>query len=164
MRTFILLLILLVGWYNNVSNTVPDKPTRTTIINIENSLPTVLEDSLRTKLANYIFLWSDPIPPKVIVSIIHIESNGDINATGIAGEQGLMQIYPKFWKDKFISCGENLYDPITNICYGINILKLHYSETNDLKQTIQLYNGTLKNTDYLNNVLLNLVELSLKEG
>lgn len=153
MRVFILVFILLTGFYNDVSNTVPGPKFNMTVDEITKDLPIVLGDSLRLHLSHYIFLQSGPIPPKIVTSIIGVESEGNINATGQVGEQGLMQIYPKYWRGVFPECGDNLYDPITNVCYGVSILKLHYSRTGDLEESIMLYNGSKTSTKYLNKVL-----------
>lgn len=53
------------------------------------------------------------INPKLIESIIEVESKGNPRATGSLGEVGLMQIRPEYWKGPM-----SLYEPELNIAIG----------------------------------------------
>lgn len=63
------------------------------------------------------------VPVKLARAVVKIESNGRVNARGAAGEIGLMQLMPRTargigYKGKL----KNLYNPDTNLAYGMKYL------------------------------------------
>lgn len=69
------------------------------------------------------------ICPEFIQAVIEHESGGDPRANnGICC--GLMQIYPKYHKDRMARLGvTDLYDPYSNILVGTDLLKVHIRST-----------------------------------
>jgi soluble lytic murein transglycosylase-like protein len=74
---------------------------------------------------------------------VYVESGWDQDLTGLAGEIGLMQILPATARDiGFIDNNEALYDPETNIRWGIRYLAEAYRlARGDLCQTVLKYNA-----------------------
>ena len=107
------------------------------------------------------------LPPLLVASVIIEESRVKPWAKGLAGEVGLMQIYPKFWKGVFPECGNNLWRPRTNICYGTSIL--HWSmvkSDSNFVEALHGYNGRVNNPtidtqEYSKKVLARLGKLYL---
>ena len=67
------------------------------------------------------------VPVKLAMAVVEVESNYRANARGAAGEIGLMQIMPRTargigYKGSF----KNLYNPNTNIRYGMKYLGKAY--------------------------------------
>lgn len=92
----------------------------------------------------------------VTAAIIITESNVHILAKGLAGEIGLAQINPKYWRGRFPECGSNLWNPRTNICYETHIIAL-CTNFFELSQCIIHYNGqkqfaTVRNSVYAKKV------------
>ena len=83
------------------------------------------------------------IPPGLIVAIIEQESSFNVMAKGASGEIGLMQIHPRYWKDRLgIQNKNKLFGIKTNIYSGTQIIKWLLEETHgDLRQAVKKYNG-----------------------
>jgi soluble lytic murein transglycosylase-like protein len=63
------------------------------------------------------------IPAALVRAVVRVESDWDQNMTGYAGEIGLMQIKPETARDMgFVGQNEKLYDPDTNIHWGVRYL------------------------------------------
>lgn len=63
------------------------------------------------------------IPDTLVRAVVRVESDWDQSMTGLAGEIGLMQIKPETARDMgFIEQDEKLYDPDTNIRWGVRYL------------------------------------------
>jgi len=96
------------------------------------------------------------LPPELVRAVVHVESNWDQDLTGLAGEIGLMQILPATARDiGFVEDDKALYDPETNIRWGIRYLSEAYRlASGDLCQTVLKYNaghGATKMTDAASN-------------
>jgi hypothetical protein len=83
------------------------------------------------------------IPDLLVRAVVHVESDWDQSMTGLAGEIGLMQIKPETARDMgFVGQDEKLYDPETNIRFGVRYLAEAWRLANgDLCQTVLKYNG-----------------------
>lgn len=78
------------------------------------------------------------VSPDIIAAVIMKESQGQASVTGKAGEQGLMQIMPRFH-----SCAT--YEPRANIFCGTSILAGHIQYySGDIKTALAAYNGGRK--------------------
>jgi soluble lytic murein transglycosylase-like protein len=63
------------------------------------------------------------IPDALVRAVVRVESDWDQSMTGLAGEIGLMQIKPETARDMgFVEQDEKLYDPETNIRWGVRYL------------------------------------------
>ena len=82
------------------------------------------------------------VDPHLVVGIILRENvKLDPSARGGLGEYGLMQVMP-FHQGRFPSCGTNLEDIRTNICYGVRILSEALEACGeDLRCALLRYNG-----------------------
>lgn len=83
------------------------------------------------------------INPLLIVGIIGVE-NAELRtrAASYASAVGIMQVHAPTWRGKFAqTCGPDLLDIRTNICYGVRILAMNLSETKTLRAALLRYNG-----------------------
>lgn len=122
---------------------------------VEEILDGFMEDSvLAHQIAFYSVYYSKDksFSPILVAAIILEESNAKPTAKGLAGEIGLMQIHPRFWRGVFPECGRNLFNIKTNICYGTNVLQLAMKKYNKTDHGIALYNGSLSSKRYVKNV------------
>jgi soluble lytic murein transglycosylase-like protein len=83
------------------------------------------------------------IPDTLVRAVVRVESDWDQSMTGLAGEIGLMQIKPDTARDMgFVGGDEKLYDPDTNIRWGVRYLAEAWRLANgDLCQTVLKYNA-----------------------
>lgn len=101
------------------------------------------------------------IDPSVILSIIYVESSGNPDARGAAGEVGLMQVMPA--TARMVRPGvtpDELRDPATNIDVGADYLATQLARYGgDLSAAISAYNAgtaTSRNQSYVDRVLASL--------
>lgn len=88
------------------------------------------------------------ISPELLESIIETESDGNPNTIGAAGEIGLMQIYPKYHKDRMEELGiYDLYDPRGNIFVGADYIRELFEKYEDVGTVLMVYNGTKNAVD-----------------
>lgn len=66
----------------------------------------------------------DPLWADLVETIIYVESGGDPNARGVAGEQGLMQLMPATARDLHV---DDPFDPEQNVRGGTDYLRWLYS-------------------------------------
>lgn len=120
------------------------------------------------------------LPKKLILGIIHHESNFDYMAKSSVGALGLMQVFPKWHEDKLksrnLSMSNNdlkkLYHVKTNIDIGCEIFKEYFDASKgDLDETFHSYlskNATEEQKNkYMNDILetyARLEFLEYKEG
>lgn len=93
------------------------------------------------------------LPPELVLSVIHIESNFDRFAISRVGARGMMQIMP-FWLKEIGKPDDNLFHLRTNLRMGCTILR-HYinKERGNLVRGLARYNGSLGSTRYSDKVL-----------
>ena len=99
------------------------------------------------------------IPPEIILSVIKAESSFQSNAVSSgAGAVGLMQILPSTFEWLMTRTGENhepgmLFDPETNIKYGVMYLRYIYDLLGDWELAFAGYNAghNLVRNNWLNN-------------
>lgn len=57
------------------------------------------------------------------LAVARVENwSGHPLAVSSAGAVGIMQVHPPAWQGVFPDCGEDLFDPQVNACYGVRIL------------------------------------------
>lgn len=84
------------------------------------------------------------IDPLLVVAVIGIESRFNPFAESPMGAQGLMQIIPRFHKDKVpADAGENPFlDPVTNVRIGVDVLREAIKMRGSLIAGLQQYGGS----------------------
>lgn len=91
------------------------------------------------------------VPASLAYSILWQESAGNPNATGSAGEIGLMQLKPIAVKDVQGSMGVNTAgwktNPVKNIEVGVAYLKLMYDRTGNWQEAVRAYNQGKRGKD-----------------
>ncbi|MDD2879693.1 MAG: lytic transglycosylase domain-containing protein [Rhodoferax sp.] len=107
----------------------------------ENSSPTMSDAKLKKIVSN---VWAtahlNDINPLLVMSVIKTESNFKENTKSFYGAKGLMQVVPRFHRDKLK--GRNPYDAHTSIEVGTQILKDCWDKSRrNLKAALQCYSG-----------------------
>ena len=93
------------------------------------------------------------VPESLVYAVIRTESGFDSGAVSTAGAVGLMQIMPETFawltdEILFDHLDEGmLYDPETNIRYGIYLLSRYYDRYGDWSVALAAYNGGPGNVD-----------------
>ena len=89
------------------------------------------------------------IDPLLIVAVIGIESGFNPFAESTMGAQGLMQVIPRFHRDKVPDgAGENpLFDALINITVGVHVLEEAIRRAGGLIPGLQYYAGSSEDPD-----------------
>ncbi|HHW63713.1 MAG TPA: lytic transglycosylase domain-containing protein [Rhodocyclaceae bacterium] len=84
--------------------------------------------------------------PLLIVAIMAVESSFNPRAVSNMGAQGLMQVIPRYHKDKIgPNRGRNaLFDPVVNVRVGTLVLHEGLQRYGSMQRALQYYNGALK--------------------
>ena len=86
------------------------------------------------------------LEPELILAIIAIESTFNERAVSRAGARGLMQVMPRYHRDKVREIGgtQALFDPAKNIHTGSRILAKYLNgQSGNLRRALLRYNGSL---------------------
>ena len=104
---------------------------------------TAIEPALVAAEAHAEELGFDPL---LIVAIMAVESSFNPRAVSNMGAQGLMQVIPKYHKDKIgPNGGRNaLFDPQVNVRVGTLVLHEGLQRYGSMQRALQYYNGALK--------------------
>lgn len=89
------------------------------------------------------------LDPLLIVAVIGIESGFNPLSQSVMGAQGLMQVIPRFHKDKLpAGAGKApLLDPVTNVRVGAKALKEYIRRNGDLVEGLQQFAGASDDED-----------------
>lgn len=97
------------------------------------------------------------LDPLLIISVIAVESSFNPFSESVMGAQGLMQIIPRFHKDKLpADAGEApLFDPVINVAVGSKVLHEYIRRNGSVAAGLQQFNGSLSDPaqSYANKVL-----------
>ena len=103
------------------------------------------------------------VDPLLILAVISVESRFNPVAESSFGAKGLMQIIPKFHKDKLVEHGgdDALLDPEVNIQVGAQVLREYIRRFGGTESALQAYAGALEepNAMYAKQVLLERTRL-----
>lgn len=81
------------------------------------------------------------IAPELIIAIIESESSGRWNIISEDGAIGLMQVMPKYHKDRMERLGvTDIFNPYNNILVGVDYLSELASKYDDLPTVLMCYN------------------------
>jgi hypothetical protein len=83
------------------------------------------------------------VDPLLILAVISVESRFDPNARSGFGAKGLMQVVPRFHRDKLAAHGgeRSVFDPRVNVAVGTWILKDYVRRSGSLRAGLQRYSG-----------------------
>ena len=83
------------------------------------------------------------VDPLLLLAVAAVESSFNPLAESVMGAKGLMQIIPKWHREKLERVGgdEALFDPEANILLGARILKEYVHRAGTLEAGLQFYNG-----------------------
>lgn len=86
------------------------------------------------------------VDPLLILAVISVESRFNPVAESNFGAKGLMQIIPKFHKEKLVGHGgeEALLDPEVNIQVGAMVLREYLRRFGGTETALQAYNGAFE--------------------
>lgn len=103
---------------------------------------------LSCELQDLVFTMCDKygLPYKIVLSVIYHESTYRPHLIGDSGAAyGLMQVQPKWHLARMAKYGiysnEELFDPFSNVCVGIDYLGELYRVGKGLEWTLMAYNG-----------------------
>jgi hypothetical protein len=103
------------------------------------------------------------VDPLLILAVMGVESGFNPIAESVMGAKGLMQVIPKYHREKFREHGgaASVLDPMTNILVGARILKEYTRRAGSLEAGLQLYSGGLLDTtsQYARKVMAELARL-----
>lgn len=98
---------------------------------------------LSKELQDYIFSITEQysVPAEVVIAIIERESDYRPHVTGLAGEQGLMQIHPinHEWLSEELGITD-YYDPEQNILAGTYLLSRLFNKYDTATEALMCYN------------------------
>ncbi len=89
------------------------------------------------------------IDPLLIIAIIGIESGFNPMAQSVMGAQGLMQVIPRFHRDKLPpeAAASGLLDPVSNVRVGAQVLQEAIHRQGGLVEGLQHYAGASDDPD-----------------
>jgi soluble lytic murein transglycosylase-like protein len=124
-----------------------------------------IQDKIELQYSGYILNCSNKfdIPFNRIMSIIVVESRGNENAIGLAGEVGLMQLMQdaitdfnqNFSSSFTLESAKNSYN---NILIGTGYFSLLKKQLNDIDLATQAYNGGIGNVKKNKNTSLSYLK------
>ena len=114
------------------------------------------------------------ICPELLEAMIEQESGGNTDAVSAGGDTGLMQVNPKWHRDRMDRLGvTDLTDPYSNVLTAADYIAELAAKYDDLPMTLMVYNGTADAkerwtngdfTDYANQIMQRTAELERKHG
>lgn len=89
------------------------------------------------------------IDPLLIIAVIGVESGFNPLSQSVVGAQGLMQVMPRFHKDKLPSDAGDLpfFDPLTNVQVGAKVLKESITRNGGVENGLQQFAGAINDPD-----------------
>ncbi len=92
---------------------------------------------------------ANDIDPLLIIAIIGIESGFNPMAQSVMGAQGLMQVIPRFHRDKLPpdAAASGLLDPVSNVRVGTQVLQEAIRRQGGLIEGLQYYAGASDDLD-----------------
>ena len=86
------------------------------------------------------------LDPLLVLAVIAVESRFNPVAESVMGAKGLMQIIPRYHREKLADLGGDaaVLDPESNIYVGAKILQEYVHRMGSLEGGLQYYNGALR--------------------
>lgn len=122
------------------------KEDKKTVVPIIKKLRPQLDDKIAEEISKAIIKYSFEyrIPPEFVVYLMRRESRFDVLAKSKVGALGLMQIFPKYHKDKMDKMGikiNEVYHIDNNVKLGCWILRSYINETGTIEKALTKYVG-----------------------
>ncbi len=95
------------------------------------------------------------LDPKLVASIVVVESHGNPLAISGSKSVGIMQIHVPTWKDVVDFTEKNPFDPEVNIDVGTTILAQYLKQYKDLELALLAYEGSRdpSQSEYINKIM-----------
>ncbi len=89
------------------------------------------------------------LDPLLIIAVIGVESGFNPLSQSVVGAQGLMQVMPRFHKDKLPSDAGELpfFDPLTNVQVGAKVLKESIHRNGGVENGLQQFAGAINDPE-----------------
>ncbi|WP_265947554.1 transglycosylase SLT domain-containing protein [Dechloromonas sp. A34] len=89
------------------------------------------------------------LDPLLIIAVIGVESGFNPFSQSVFGAQGLMQVVPRFHKDKLPEEADQaaFLDPVTNVQIGAKVLKESIRRFGGLEDGLQQFGGAMNDPD-----------------
>lgn len=89
------------------------------------------------------------LDPLLIIAVIGVESGFNPFSQSVFGAQGLMQVVPRFHKDKLPEEADQaaFLDPVTNVQIGAKVLKESIRRFGGLEDGLQQFGGAVNDPD-----------------
>jgi hypothetical protein len=89
------------------------------------------------------------LDPLLIIAVIGVESGFNPLSQSVVGAQGLMQVLPRFHKDKLPSDAGELpfFDPMTNVQVGAKVLKESIHRNGGVENGLQQFAGAINDPE-----------------
>jgi soluble lytic murein transglycosylase-like protein len=99
--------------------------------------------SERVVQAAYLAAAQVGLDPLLLLAVAAVESSFNPLAESVMGAKGLMQIIPKYHREKLGAAGGEaaLFDPAASLLLGARILQEYVRRTGTLEAGLQFYNG-----------------------
>lgn len=122
------------------------KEDKKTVVPIIKKLRPQLDDKIAEEISKAIIKYSFEyrIPPEFVVYLMKRESRFDVLAKSKVGALGLMQVLPKWHKDKMDKMGitkNEVYHIDNNVKLGCWILRGYINETGTIEKALTKYVG-----------------------
>ena len=98
---------------------------------------------------------SKKLDPKLVASIVIVESRGNPLAISGSKSVGIMQIHVPTWKEEVDFTEKNPFDPEVNIDIGTTILARYLKQYKDMESALVAYEGSRdpSESEYLSKVM-----------
>ncbi len=83
------------------------------------------------------------LDPLLIIAVIGVESGFNPFSQSVVGAQGLMQVVPRYHKDKLPEDSSSFLDPVTNVLVGARVLKESIRRQGGLEEGLQQFGGAM---------------------
>jgi soluble lytic murein transglycosylase-like protein len=125
------------------TETVLDSAQQTLVEHLTRRFQIAAEPTARIVEAAYGAAAQFHLDPLLVLAVISVESRFNPIAESGMGARGLMQIIPRYHREKLARHGgdEAVLDPESNIRVGTQILREYVRRTGSLEAGLQYYNG-----------------------
>lgn len=125
---------------------VPDPAQRALVDHLSRRFYIASEATERMVEAAYRAAAEVGLDPLLVLAVISVESRFNPIAESVMGAKGLMQIIPKYHREKLLDQGgdDAVLDPESNILVGSRILQEYVYRSGSLEAGLQFYNGALR--------------------